>query len=117
MTNSALFFTILLAAIFMVTGALFISCALSPKSTNSLKGEPYECGIPTRGASCGQFKVGYYLFAILYMVFDIETVLLFPLAGIIKDLGKDSLYYIMFFFVVLIFGLIYAWGKGVLQWE
>lgn len=117
MSNSALFLVTLLASFFMIGGALFISWLFSPKSVNSLKGEPYECGIPTRGISWSQFKVNYYLFAILYMVFDVETVLLFPWACIMKSLGGNGLCCITFFFVILTFGLIYAWKKGALQWE
>ena len=54
-------------------------CHFSPVHTTHKKGEAYECGIPTRGRSWMQFKVGYYLFAILFLMFDVETVFLFPL--------------------------------------
>ena len=115
MTNSALFLVVLITAIFMVVAALLIAWLLAPKSTNSLKGESYECGIPTRGTSWIQFKVGYYLFAILYLVFDIETVLLFPWAVIMKDLGAQGLVCVSFFLIILTLGLAYAWKKGVLK--
>ena len=101
----------------MVTAALVIAWLLAPKSNNPLKGEPYECGIPTRGSSWVQFKVGYYLFAILYLVFDVETVLLFPWASIMRDLGTQGLFCVAFFFVILSLGLVYAWKKGALQWK
>ncbi|MDR0798710.1 MAG: NADH-quinone oxidoreductase subunit A [Dysgonamonadaceae bacterium] len=117
MSNSALFLVVLLTAILMVVAALVIAWLLAPHSKNPLKGEPYECGIPTRGTSWSQFKVGYYLFAILYLVFDVETVLLFPWATITKDLGGQGLVCIAFFFVVLTLGLAYAWKKGALQWK
>ncbi|BAG83680.1 MAG: NADH-quinone oxidoreductase subunit A [Candidatus Azobacteroides pseudotrichonymphae] len=117
MTNSALFVVVFLTAIFMVLAALFIARLLSPKSTNPVKGEPYECGIPTRGVSWSQVKVGYYLFAILYLVFDVETILLFPWASIVRSLGIRGLACMTFFFVILAFGLIYAWKKGALQWK
>jgi|SRR5215470_2933422 len=117
MTNSALFIVVLLTAIFMVVAALFLAWFLSPKSTNPVKGESYECGIPTRGVSWSQFKVGYYLFAILYIVFDVETVLLFPWASVVRDLGIDGLICMAFFFVILTLGLAYAWRKGALQWK
>lgn len=64
-------------AIALVAVALGIARAISPRSYNSQKGEAYECGIPTRGRSM-QFKVGYYLFAILFLMSDVETVFLFP---------------------------------------
>ena len=117
MTNSALFLVVLVTAIFMVVAALVIAKLFAPSSTNPLKGEPYECGIPTRGTSWMQFKVGYYLFAILYLVFDVETVLLFPWAVIMKDLGVQGLVCVSFFLVILTLGLAYAWKKGALKWK
>ena len=117
MSNSALFLVVLITAIFMVVAALLIAKWLAPHSTNPLKGEPYECGIPTRGTSWMQFRMGYYLFAILYLIFDVETVLLFPWAVIMKDMGVDGLILVSFFFVVLSLGLVYAWKKGALQWK
>jgi NADH-quinone oxidoreductase subunit A len=117
MSNPALFVVVLITAIFMVFAALIIAKWLAPVSKNPLKGEPYECGIPTRGTSWAQFKVGYYLFAILYLVFDVETVLLFPWAVLVKDLGINGLILVSFFFVILVLGLVYAWKKGVLKWK
>ena len=69
---------VILTAIALVAVALGIARAISPRSYNPQKGEAYECGIPTRGQSWMQFKVGYYLFAILFLMFDVETVFLFP---------------------------------------
>jgi len=117
MSNAALFLVVLLTAIFMVVAALLLAKWLAPTSTNPLKGEPYECGIPTRGTSWAQFKVGYYLFAILFLVFDVETVLLFPWAVIMKDVGMQGLFLVSFFFIILALGLVYAWKKGALQWK
>jgi NADH-quinone oxidoreductase subunit A len=117
MSNSALFLVVLITAIFMVFAALLIAKWLAPVSNNLVKGEPYECGIPTRGPSWAQFKVGYYLFAILYLVFDVETVLLFPWAVLVKDLGINGLILVSFFFTVLVLGLVYAWKKGALEWK
>ena len=117
MSNSALFLVVLITAIFMVLAALLLAKWLAPTSTNPLKGEPYECGIPTRGSSWAQFKVGYYLFAILYLVFDVETVLLFPWAVLMRDIGVQGLVLVSFFFIILVLGLAYAWKKGALQWK
>jgi NADH-quinone oxidoreductase subunit A len=117
MSNSALFLVVLLTAIFMVIAALLIARLLAPKSNNPIKGEPYECGIPTRGTSWMQFKVGYYLFAILYLVFDVETVLLFPWASGMRDWGGKGLVSMGFFFIILVLGLAYAWKKGALKWK
>lgn len=117
MTNSALFLVVFLTASFLVLVALTIAKLLAPKSTNLLKGEPYECGIPTRGHTWVQFKVGYYLFAILYLIFDVEVVLLLPWATVMKDMGAEGLVCILFFLSILTLGLIYAWKKGALEWK
>jgi NADH-quinone oxidoreductase subunit A len=108
---------VILTAIALVAVALGIARAISPRSYNPQKGEAYECGIPTRGQSWMQFKVGYYLFAILFLMFDIETVFLFPWAAVVQDLGVYGLVSIFFFIVVLILGLAYAWKKGALEWK
>ena len=117
MTNSALFIVTLITAVVLVAAALLIALWLAPRSTNPLKGEVYECGVPTRGTSWMQVSVGYYLFAILFLVFDVETVLLFPWATIMKDVGVGGLVCASFFLVVLALGLAYAWKKGALKWK
>ena len=117
MSNSALFLVVLITAVVLVGAALLIALWLAPRSTNPLKGEVYECGIPTRGTSWMQFRVGYYLFAILYLVFDVETVLLFPWATVMRDLGPEGLESVLFFFIILALGLAYAWKKGALEWK
>lgn len=108
---------VILTAIALVAVALGIARAISPRSYNPQKGEAYECGIPTRGQSWMQFKVGYYLFAILFLMFDVETVFLFPWAVVVQDLGVYGLFSILFFLVVLVLGLAYAWKKGALEWK
>ena len=108
---------VILTAIALVAVALGIARAISPRSYNPQKGEAYECGIPTRGQSWMQFKVGYYLFAILFLMFDVETVFLFPWAAVVQDLGVYGLVSIFFFIIVLILGLAYAWKKGALKWQ
>lgn len=108
---------VILTAIALVAVALGIARAISPRSYNPQKGEAYECGIPPRGQSWMQFKVGYYLFAILFLMFDVETVFLFPWAAVVQDLGVYGLVSIFFFIVVLILGLAYAWKKGALEWK
>lgn len=115
--NFTLLVVVLLTAIALVAIALGVARLISPRSFNGQKGEAYECGIPTRGKSWMQFKVGYYLFAILFLMFDVETVFLFPWAVIVKETGIDGLYCILFFMIVLILGLAYAWKKGALEWK
>ena len=115
--NLTLFVVVLLTAVVLVVAALGIARWISPRVPNKQKGEAYECGIPTRGSSWMQFKVGYYLFAILFLMFDVETVLLFPWATSVRELGTDGLICVLFFIVILILGLAYAWKKGALEWK
>ena len=112
-----LLIVVILTAIALVAVALGIANAISPRSFNPQKGEAYECGIPTRGKSWMQFKVGYYLFAILFLMFDVETVFLFPWAAVVQDLGVYGLVSIIFFLVILVLGLAYAWRNGALEWK
>ena len=112
-----LLIVVIITAIALVAVALGIANAISPRSFNPQKGEAYECGIPTRGKSWMQFKVGYYLFAILFLMFDVETVFLFPWAVVVQDLGIYGLVSIIFFLVILVLGLAYAWRKGALEWK
>ena len=108
---------VILTAIALVGIALGVARIVSPRSYNRQKGEAYECGIPTRGRSWMQFKAGYYLFAILFLMFDVEAVFLFPWAVTVQDAGIDGLINILFFMVILILGLAYAWRKGALEWK
>ena len=79
--NFTLLVVVLLTAIAFVGIVIALSNAIAPRSYNAQKMEPYECGIPTRGKSWMQFRVGYYLFAILFLMFEVETVFLFPWGG------------------------------------
>ena len=106
-----------------MVGALFVGAVLlfsgfvAPKSVNPAKFEPYECGIPTTGITWLQFNVGYYLFAILFLIFDVETVLVFPWAVVMKEVGMTAFVEIVIFFLILGLGLLYAWKKHALIWE
>ena len=115
--NLTLLIVVILTAIALVGIALGVARIVSPRSYNRQKGEAYECGIRTRGRSWMQFKAGYYLFAILFLMFDVEAVFLFPWAVTVQDAGIDGLINILFFMVILILGLAYAWRKGALEWK
>jgi len=96
---------------------MLLSWLVAPTSKNTAKDEAYECGIPTEGPTWIQFKVGYYLFAILFLIFDVETVFIFPWAVAFQDVGMAAFVEIIIFFFVLGLGLLYAWKKGALKWE
>ena len=112
-----LLITVILTAVVLVLGAYVIAKLIGPRSYNKVKGEPYECGIPTHGSSWIPVSIGYYLFAILVLMFDIETVFLYPWAVVVKEYGVMAVASIGFFLLVLVFGLAYAWRKGALEWK
>jgi NADH-quinone oxidoreductase subunit A len=114
--NNTLAVTAALTGLGLVFAALLIAKLISPKSFSVKKAEAYECGIPTRGESMIQFKAGYYIFAILFLLFDVETVFLYPWAVIAKSLGSQGLICIGVFLFILVLGLAYAWKKGALKW-
>lgn len=114
---SILLITVILTAAVLVIGAYVVAKLIGPRSYNPVKGQPFECGIPTRGTSWLPAHLGYYLFAILFLVFDIETVFLYPWAVVVKQFGAMALCSIGFFMLVLVFGLAYAWRKGALEWK
>ena len=117
MTEFTLLTVVVLTAIDLVAAALGIARLLAPRSFNPQKGEPYECGVPTRGETWFQFHAGYYLYALLFLVFDIETVFLFPWAAVAGKLGVQGLVCVAFFLLILVLGLAYAWRKGALEWK
>ena len=115
--NFTLLITVLLTAMVLVIAAYLIAKLVGPRSYNKVKGEPFECGVPTRGTSWLPVSIGYYLFAILFLMFDVETVFLYPWAVAVKQFGSMALVSVWFFLLVLVFGLAYAWRKGALEWK
>ena len=112
-----LFITVILTAVVLVVGAYVVAKLVGPRSYNPVKGQPFECGIPTRGTSWIPVHVGYYLFAILFLMFDVETMFLFPWAVVMHTLGPSGLLSVLFFLFILVLGLAYAWRKGALKWQ
>jgi NADH-quinone oxidoreductase subunit A len=115
MGSSALVLLIIVGIAF-AGGGILISKAIAKTSKNKYKGEPYECGIPTTGTSWIQFNVGYYLFALIFLVFDVEMVFMYPWAVAVKGIGMAGLFEIVVFMFILFMGLMYAWKKGALKW-
>ncbi|MEE9554565.1 MAG: NADH-quinone oxidoreductase subunit A [candidate division Zixibacteria bacterium] len=108
--------------IFLLIGTGFvlvtflIAKLLRPHRPSKTKLLTYECGEPTMGSSWIQYNVGYYIFALIFVIFDVEVVFLFPWAVAFKKLGLFALIEMFIFLAILIFGLIYAWRKGALRW-
>ena len=115
--NFAFFVTALLTGLGFVGLVTVLAMLLAPRSYNAQKEEPYECGIPTKGRSWMQFRVGYYLFAILFLMFDVETMFLFPWAVVMNTLGSAALLSVLFFLFILVLGLVYACKTGALEWQ
>ena len=107
----------LIAGVVLVAGANALSGLISHKSDNPQKRDPYECGVETIGPTWVQFKVGYYLFAILFLIFDVEVAFLVPWAVVFQDFGGIAFIEIFIFLFILGLGLLYAWKKGALKWE
>jgi len=99
-----------------VLGLLGVSRLIQRRHIYPEKLTPYECGIPPVGDSRTPFAVRYYIFALLFVIFDVEAVFLFPWAMVFRDLGGTGFVEMMIFFAVLLFGLLYTWGKGALEW-
>ncbi|MFH0702313.1 MAG: NADH-quinone oxidoreductase subunit A [bacterium] len=97
--------------------ALVVSWLVQPKAPNNIKNSTYECGMKTFGDSRIQFGVKYYMYALLFIIFDVEAVFLFPWAVIYNKLGLFSLIEALIFIIILVIGLIYAWKKDALKWQ
>ena len=111
-------FILIFAAVAVVfPGApLLVAKLLRPSKPNPIKKQTYECGIETVGASWIQFKVQYYIFALIFVVFDLEAVFLFPIAASLNKLALFAVVEVVLFVVILGVGLAYAWRKGALEW-
>jgi NADH-quinone oxidoreductase subunit A len=97
-------------------GGILLSNLLAKTSANLQKGLPYECGIDTIGTSFIQFQVGYYLFALIFLIFDVELVFMYPWAVVVKQIGILAFVEILLFMFILFLGFLYAWKKGALKW-
>ena len=107
----------LLVTIVMVSVIIFLSSLIGPKKWSREKMIPYECGMNPAGGMEGHFAVRFYVLSMLFIIFDIETVFLYPWAVVFKDLGWFAFTEMMLFAVVLILGLVYLLKKGALEWE
>ena len=98
---------------------LAASAVLSPRRPSETKAIAYESGILPTPLNWTQFNIRYYIFAILFLIFDVEAVFLFPWALVFRDEGTPSyvFYAMVLFIAVLLLGVVYAWRKGVLRWR
>jgi len=89
----------------------------SPKKPGQDKNAIYECGLESKGDAWIQFKSDYYLYAIIFLIFDVETIFLLPFAVAFTGLGIGAFLEMMVFLFLLAVGLVWAWKKGVLSWK
>ncbi|MCH9754228.1 MAG: NADH-quinone oxidoreductase subunit A [Alphaproteobacteria bacterium] len=109
-----IFFAVATVVSLVVMGIPFI-CAENKPDKDKLS--PYECGFQEFGDSRSRFDVRFYLVAILFIIFDIEVIFLFPWALVLKSIGVYGFVSMMLFLFILIVGFIYEWKKGALEWE
>jgi NADH:ubiquinone oxidoreductase subunit 3 (subunit A) len=103
--------------IILVATALIANILIAPKAPSRAKGTPFECGMLPIGRTSGQVHFRYYVFAILFLIFDVEAVFLFPWAVTFLDVGQTAFWEMVLFIFILAAGLGYAWKKGVLTWR
>jgi NADH-quinone oxidoreductase subunit A len=112
-------------AFFLVFGVVFVMGAfitnwlLVDQAPNAAKREAYECGVPPVGPAWMQFHVGYYMVALVFVVFEVETAFLFPWAAVFRTFGDPAraLATMGVFLGILLLGLAYAWRKGAIEWH
>jgi NADH-quinone oxidoreductase subunit A len=107
---------LIIAALTFSSIAIVVSKFVTKATSNPQKGQPYECGIPTTGQTWVQLNVGYYLFALIFLIFDVELVFLYPWAVVAKKVGWMAFGEIIIFFAILFMGFLYAHKKGALKW-
>ena len=111
-----------LIALLAIVGMFAASRVLSSRRHSDVKLTPYECGIPPTPYNWSNINVRFYIFAILFLIFDVEAVFLFPWAVIfidqkVNEANSIPFYAMLLFLAVLSFGILYAWKKGVLEWQ
>ncbi|MFA7000743.1 MAG: NADH-quinone oxidoreductase subunit A [Candidatus Omnitrophota bacterium] len=122
MTDSSLYHNLfivifVLVAVAFGAGALIFAWFIAPRKPSRIKDSTYECGLVSEGDPWIQYRVQYYLFALLFVIFDVETVFIYPWAVAFKRLGLFAFVEMMIFIAILAAGLIYAWRKNTLEWE
>jgi NADH-quinone oxidoreductase subunit A len=100
-----------------IVGMFMTSFIIAPKRKSAIKEIPYECGIEPAPYVWSQIQIRYYVFAILFIIFDVEAVFLFPWAVIFLKSTPAVFYEMLIFIGILFFGVVYGWKKGVLQWR
>jgi NADH-quinone oxidoreductase subunit A len=107
---------LVLGAALLPVAGLGTAWLLRPHKPNALKKSTYECGIETIGETWVQFKVSYYIYALVFVIFDVEAIFLLPIAVALNQVSFYGLLWAIIFIALLVDGLVYAWRKGALNW-
>ncbi len=107
----------LVIAIGFAVVPLVLARLLRPSNPNAIKQSSYECGIETTGTSWIRYYAGFYIYALIFVIFDVETVFLYPWAVAYGNLGLFALIEMFIFIGILALGLVYAWRKKALEWQ
>ena len=110
-------FALLFPALPLIVSQLFYRLHLRPEHPDPIKNATYECGVESEGTAWGQFNARYYIFALGFVIFDVEVIFLYPWAVAHGDLALSALLKAFIFIGVLFFGLAYAWRRGALEWR
>ncbi len=106
-----------LAALFILLPCLLTRLRVIPRKPSPIKTDIYECGLETQGKTWVQFNFRYYFYALVFVVFDVETIFLYPWAVAFNKLGLFALIEMLIFIAILVVGFVYAWRKRVLEWK
>jgi len=107
----------LVATVIFAFIVLAVSWLVRPAKPSPEKESTYECGLETVGPTWVQFKINYFLYALIFVAFDIETVFIYPWAVTFKAMGMFAFFEMIIFIAILILGLWYAWKEGALEWK
>ncbi|MCL4479409.1 MAG: NADH-quinone oxidoreductase subunit A [Deltaproteobacteria bacterium] len=116
MFNFANVFTFIVVGSLFVAVSLFLARLIRPAEPNLTKMNTYECGEDTIGNSWITFNIRFYVVALIFIIFDVEAVFLFPWAIVYKSIGWMAFWDVLIFIVILLVGLAYVWGMGDLNW-
>ncbi len=114
--NYAGVFVVLVWGIIFPVILLWIQRLISPYHPTYAKNLTYECGLDTKGDTWIRFKISYFMYALVFLIFDVETVFLYPWAVLFKDLGLFGIIEMLIFVAILVIGFVYAWKEGALEW-
>ena len=111
------------ALVFVILGAgvgglfTYLNGVLGPRRPSKVKSQPYECGLPSEVTSSFRFGISFYLIAMLFILFDIEVVFLYPIAVRLQEIGTFALVETIVFVALLLVAFVYVWRRGALEWK